>query len=488
MQKTDETAFLPATALAAAIRNRELGSRELLEHYLQRVERFNHDINAIVTLDIERARRRADLADAAIARGESWGPLHGVPMTVKDAYETEGIRTTAGATPFSAYVPSSNAAAVQRLLGAGAVIFGKTNVPTFSMDVQTYNPIFGTTNNPWDLSRSPGGSSGGAAAALAAGLSALELGSDLAGSIRLPAHYCGVYGHKPSHGLVSLRGHIPGPPGTLSEPDIAVAGPLARAPEDLALALDILAGPEVERAAAWSLRLPPPRRERLREFRVAAWFDAEECPIGSEVRTCYQELLAALRAEGVTVDENARPAFGFAHAHRTFVSLLLSATSPGVPAEQFRWMAAQAEQLAEDDHGPGAGFLRGTTLRHRDWLSINEARLRLRAAWADFFRNYDVLLCPVAPGAALAHDHSEPMHARTILIDGKPQSYLRTMDWAGVIGVAHLPATVAPVGQTPGGLPVGIQIVGPYLEDRTPIAFAQRLAEAVGGFRMPRGY
>jgi amidase len=484
----DDIAFRSASALASAIRNKELGSRELLEHYLERIGRFNPRINAVVTLDVERARARADQADAAIERGENWGPLHGVPMTVKDLFETEGLRTTAGAPPLSNHVPTANAASVQRLIDAGAVVFGKTNVSMFGADMQAYNPIFGTTNNPWDLTRTPGGSSGGAAAALAAGLTSLEVGSDLAASIRIPAHYCGVYGHKPSHGVVSLRGHIPGPPGSLTEADIAVAGPMARSAEDLALALDILVGASADRAVAWQIKLPPPRRAALREYRVAAWFDEADCPIDHDVMARYQLVVETLRRNGVTVDENARPAFSFAHAHRTFVSLLLSLKSPGMPPEEFRHLALQADRLAEEDDSIGAGFIRGTTLRHRDWVMINEARLRLRAAWSDFFRDHDVLLCPVTPTVAIAHDHSEPLMHRLIQVNGKPQAYLSTIAWGGVVGVAHLPATVAPVGSTPAGLPVGIQIVGPYLEDHTPIAFAGQLAEVLGGFRAPPGY
>src|SRR6266849_1336134 len=255
-----------ATALAAALRRREIGCQELLDRYLERVARLNPALNAIVTLDAERARAAAERADRELASG----PLHGLPMTVKDTFETAGLRTTAGAPVLADYVPASDASAVARLRAAGALIFGKTNTPTFAADAQTYNPVFGTTNNPWDRARSPGGSSGGSAVAMAAGLSALELGSDIGGSIRNPAHYCGVYGHKPTHGIVPGRGHIPGPPGTLAEVDIGVVGPLARSADDLDLALSVLAGPAEDRGRAWLLELPPPRRGSLREYHVAA--------------------------------------------------------------------------------------------------------------------------------------------------------------------------------------------------------------------------
>jgi amidase len=483
-----ELAFESATALTAAIRSRQIGSRELLENYLRRIERLNPKINAVVTLDVERARRRADAADAALARGESWGALHGLPITIKDSIETAGIRTTSGAPVHAEHVPAKDAVAVERLIAAGAVVFGKTNLPTFAMDVQSYNPIFGTTNNPWDVARSPGGSSGGAAAAIAAGLTGLELGSDIGGSIRNPAHFCGVYGHKPSHGIVPQRGHIPGPPGTLSQADIAVLGPLGRSGEDLELALDILAGPAADRAVAWRLALPPARRTSLREYRIAAWLDDPACSIDAALREPYEATVAALRRAGARVDEEARPGLEFADAYRTFLQLLWGETSPGLPREVFEGLVETAAQLPPDDDSELARVARFNTQRHRDWLSANEKRERLRAQWADFFRDYDVLLCPVTPTAANLHDHSEPFLARTITVNGRSRSYLHQIAWAGVIGMALLPVSVAPVARTASGLPIGLQIVGPYLEDRTPIDFARRLAEVAGGFDNPPGY
>lgn len=483
-----DIAFRSARQLADAIRTKETSSRELLDHYLDRIQRLNPAINAVVTLDVERARRRADAADAALMRGEVWGPLHGVPMTIKDAYETAGIRSTGGAEMFAEHVPGTDAIAVSRLIGAGAVVFGKTNLPVLSMDVQSYNPVFGTTNNPWDTARAPGGSSGGAAAALAAGLTALELGSDIAGSIRTPAHYCGVYGHKPTYGIVPLRGHIPGPPGTLSDADIGVAGPLARSADDLMLALDILAGPDTERATAWQLALPPPRRASLREYRVAAWLDDPACPIDNDLLQRYHAVVDALRRAGVTVDETARPGFDFAEAFYRFLILLSAATSAGIPPDHFPRWVEMAQGFAEDDRSQLAGFLRGSTQRHRDWIVSNEMRERMRAQWATLFTDYDVLLCPITPSAAILHDHSEPTVNRTIPVNGTPRPYHDQLAWAGVVGMAYLPATVAPVGVTPAGLPVGIQIVGPYLEDRTPLAFARHLADVIGGFAPPAGY
>jgi amidase len=484
----DEIAFETAVRLAAAIRTKRIGSRELLEHYVQRVERLNPRINAVVTVELDRARRRADAADAALARGEVWGPLHGVPMTIKDSFETAGLRTTAGAKELAQHVPADDATAVRRLIGAGAVVFGKTNLPVYAMDVQSYNPVFGTTNNPWDVARSPGGSSGGAAAALAAGLTGLELGSDIGGSIRNPAHFCGVYGHKPSFGLVPCRGHIPGPPGTLSEADIAVAGPLGRGADDLVLGMDVLAGPDAAQAVAWRLELPPPRATTLRGFRVAVWADDPACPVDDTVQVRLRATADALQRAGASVDEMARPSLSFADAYRVYLQLLWAATSPGVPRDVYETLLGMSTQLPADADDANANFARFVTQRHRDWLPAHEKRQRLRRAWAEFFRDFDVLLCPITPTAAIVHDQSQPYMNRTITVNGQPRPYLDQIAWAGLTGMVYLPATVAPVGRTAGGLPVGVQIVGPYLEDRTTIEFARCLVEVIGGFEVPPGF
>lgn len=483
-----DIAFRSALELVIAIRNREISSRELLEHYLKRIERYNPAINAIVTLDVERARQQAEDADAALARGDNLGPLHGLPITIKDTIETAGLRTTAGAPIHSAHVPMHDAPAVARLKAAGAIVFGKTNTPVFAMDGQSYNPIFGTTNNPWDLTRSPGGSSGGSAAALAAGLTGLEIGSDIGGSIRNPAHFCGVYGHKPTYDIIPLRGHIPGPPGSLSGADIAVLGPLARGAKDLSLALSLLAGPDQEDGLAWRLELPSPRRGALRDYRVAAWLDDPACPIDAEVRNRLEATVEALRKEGVKVDEQARPALQFADALRTYLRLLWAATSPGLPPEMFQSLVDMASQLPWEDDSYPAQLAHGTTQLHRDWLLLNEKRAHYRVRWAEFFRNYDVLFCPITPTAAIPHDHSEPMMARTLQVNGQLRPYLDIVAWAGVIGMAYLPVTMAPVGRTSQGLPVGVQVVGPYLADRTTIDFARRLTDVIGGFEAPPGY
>ena len=485
----DDLAFRGAAELADAIRTRKVSSRELLDHYLARIDEINPSLNAVVTLDTERARKRADDADHALARGESWGPLHGLPITVKDVFETAGIRTTAGAPAFSAHVPKADAIAVARFQAAGAVLIGKTNTPMFAGDGQSYNAIFGTTNNPWDLARSPGGSSGGSAAAIAAGLSALELGSDIGGSIRSPAHCCGVYGIKPTYGIVPLRGHIPPMPGTIAEVDIAVAGPIARSADDLDLALDVLAGPSDERKIAWRFELPAPRRKSLREYRVAAWLDDPLFPVDRDVRTCLEAAADALRRAGVKVDDRARPKIDFANVDIIYNRLVLPLLGGFLPPEQFNAMAKLADSAPADSTDVAVFEARAYTLRHRDWITVNEAREHLRVRWAEFFRDYDVLLCPVMCVAAIEHDHSEPIDKRTLTINGVERSYWSAiLPWARLSGTAYLPATAAPIGRTATGLPVGVQIVGPYLEDRTTIDFARKLADVIGGYERPPGY
>lgn len=482
----DEIAFRPAVALARALRARELGCRELLDHYVRRVERLNPRLNAVVTLDLERARRDADAADAALARGELRGPLHGLPMTVKDCFETAGLRSTCGVPELADHVPPADATAVARLRAAGAVVFGKTNTPAWTLDVQTTNDVFGTTNNPWDVTRAPGGSSGGSAAAVAAGLTAVELGSDIGGSIRNPSHHCGVYGHKSTWGIVPTRGHLPPPPGRIAERDLNVVGPLARSADDLALVLDAIAGPDGGDAVGWRLALPPPRRAALRDYRVGAWLDDPACPVDDAVRARLDAVVEALAKAGARV-ESVRPV-DFATAWVDYLSLLLPITASSAPDAVIATLAEQAATLAPDDESPPARLARFATIRHRDWLEAHERRERLRARWAEVFRDLDVVLCPVSPVAAIVHDHDGDVFTRTIRVNGAERPYVDQVAWAGVIGMALLPATVAPAGPTAHGLPVGVQIVGPHLEDRTPIDVARRLADVVGGYAPPPGF
>ena len=478
-----EPAFQSAAALVAEIRERRIGCLELLEHFIARVERFNPDLNAIVACDFERARARAREADAALARGEVWGPLHGLPMTVKDSYDVAGLPTTWGVPELRDNVVKTNAVAVDRLLAAGAVIFGKTNIPYNLADFQSYNDIYGTTNNPWDLERVPGGSSGGAAAALAAGLTGLETGSDIGGSIRNPAHYCGVYGHKTTWGVLPLRGHAK--PGVLAPADISVIGPLARDAGDLALAVDVMAGPDRIEANGWKLELPKPEGRGPGDWRIAVWADDDFCRVDHAVRDAVLRAADAFRAAGASVDYEARPGFDPAEAEDVYMGLLQSALSARHSDEEFRSSLERIERLGDEDT-PRARRLRAGAMHHRDWILTHERRTRLRWAWREFFDGFDALLCPIACIPAFPHDQQRDMDARRITVNGESRAYWDQLFWAGLTGVALLPATVAPAASE--GLPIGVQIVGPEGGDYTTIEIARQLGDLVGGFRPPPGY
>jgi amidase len=483
-----EPALRSATALAAAIRTREIGCRELLEHYLARVERHNPALNAIIVTDLKGARQRADAADSALARGETWGLLHGLPMTVKESFDFVGMPTTWGLTELKDNLPPANALAVDRLLAAGAVIFGKTNVPVLLADSQSYNPVYGTTNNPWDPSLTPGGSSGGAAAALASGLTGLEIGSDIGGSIRNPAHYCGIWGHKPTWGIAPPRGQSL--PGIVSASDISVIGPLARSAEDLALALDIIAGPDPIEAAGWRLELAEPRGNALSDYRIAVMLDDPNCEVDREVQDLLQRLVDFLAGQGVRVSDRARPDINTAELHAVYIKLLRAATSRRLTQEIFQSHVEIARGLDPADQSYFARMMRANTLSHRDWLAGNEERHRLRLKWAEFFRDYDLLLCPVTAGAAYPHDHDHEGERwkRMIQINGKPAPTINDLFWAGLCGLVYLPATVAPAGLTTKGLPVGVQIIGPQYGDKSCIAFAGLLERAYRGFVAPPNF
>jgi amidase len=478
--------FRSAKQLAAAIRTKKIGCRELLDLYLARVEKYDRALNAVVVRDFERARRRARAADRALAAGQTWGPLHGVPMTIKESYDVAGLPTTWGVPAFRDRIAVTNATVVDRMLGAGVVLFGKTNVPLYLADWQSFNAIYGTTNNPWDVTRSPGGSSGGSATALAAGLTALEAGSDIGSSIRNPAHFCGVFGHKPTWGIVPRRGQAL--PWQTAPVDIDVVGPLARSADDLALALSVMAGPDDIEAAGWQLRLRPPRQKRLRDFKVALMLDTPENPVDRDVQDRLQALGEFLGRQKVRVDDRARPAIDTVEAFRVYTMLLRAATSDRQSDADFEGNVALARSLAPGDESYYARATRAAVLSHREWLGANEARHRMRLAWAEFFTRYDLLLCPAAGTAAFPHDQRGERHERTLLVNGRRVPVTDHLFWAGYSGVSLLPSTVAPCGLTPGGLPVGVQIIAPQYGDLTSLAFARLLEREFQPFVPPPGY
>lgn len=478
--------FRSATALARALRRRQIGCLELLDLHLDRVERHNPALNALIAFDIDTARRRALAADRALARGEHWGPLHGLPVTVKESFDVTGLATHWGDPGFADSIAASDALAVRRLRDAGAIVFAKSNVPLHLADWQTFNAIHGTTVNPWDASRTPGGSSGGAAAALAAGLTTLETGSDIGASIRNPAHYCGVYGHKPTWGVCSPRGQALA--GNVSPTDIAVIGPMARSAEDLALALDVIGGPDDIDARGWQLRLARARKRKLSEYRVAMVFDDAVAPVDEAVQIRLRAVASALRRAGAKVSTRARPAIDSGSAYRNYIALLRAATSRGMSDAGFAANRRALARLAPDRDDYQAQMIRAQAMSHRDWLRLNEERHRMRLAWDDFFGGHDLLLCPAAATTAFAHDQRGARWQRMVSVNGQPQPSTTQMFWAGWSGNFYLPSTVAPAGLAGDGLPVGVQIVGPQYADHDCIRFAGLLAREIGGFQPPPGH
>ena len=476
--------FQSATQIARQIADGSLGAREALEHFLDRVDRLNPRINAVILEDRPAARQRADAADAARASGQALGPLHGVPMTVKESYDLAGHPSTWGIPELRDHIASEDALAVQRLAAAGANVFGKTNVPIRLADFQSYNAVYGSTDNPWQQGRTPGGSSGGSAAALAAGLTGLEIGSDIGGSIRNPAHFCGVFGHKGTWDLMPMRGHALG--GVLTPTDISVIGPLARSALDLETALRLMAPSDVIAARGLTLTLPA-LGQATPALRIAVWRDDAMCPVSAAVRARVEAVAAALAGPGAQVDDAARPAFSAEHSHQTYMALLHSAMSARTPDAEFAGLVAKADALAPADQGPAALVLRAQTMRARDWQRLNEARTQIRWAWHRFFERFDFVIAPVMSTTAFAHDH-RPFGQRSITVDGVAQPYFSQIFWAGLAGVAYLPATVIPGGCGPDGLPIGVQIIGPAYGDLRTIQLAQRL-EALGfDFKPPPGW
>lgn len=473
-------AFKSASELRHLLRAKKVSARDLLEEYFARIDRFDDALNAIVWQNRAQARKDADAINPDDPR-----PLAGIPMTVKEAFDLSGSPTTLGVPEMRGNIAKNDSVVVSRLREAGANVFGKSNVPLGLSDLQSYNDIYGQTNNPWNLARTPGGSSGGSAAALAGGLTALEMGSDGGGSIRNPAHYCGVFGHKPTWSLVPTRGHGQ-PPGVLIEPDIGVVGPLARSAADLDLALDTVARPDVL-ASAVRYSLPTLDGRGLKDLRVAVWKTDKMSPVGSDALAAVDAVTQACKDAGAKVDETARPAVSSAESNSIYLRLMWSFTGAIVPEPQFDQLRAQAQALTADDQSAAAAMLRAQVLHHRDYVALINERERLRWAWHDFFKRYDIVIAPIAAGAAFPHDHS-PMERRTVLVDEKPRRYFDPLFWGGVFGVAYLPATAIPVTRNAEGLPLGVQIVGPAYGDRITIGVARLLEDVGFRFVPPPGY
>jgi amidase len=450
----------PLTALLAALQSGAASAAELVDDAVARIERLDPPLNAVVVRDVDRARAAARLADEARARGET-RPLLGVPLTVKEAIDVAGLPTTWGQ-PGASTPAAHDAVLVARLKAAGAIVLGKTNVATMLADWQTANPVYGVTSNPWDRTRTPGGSSGGAAAALAAGMTPLEFGSDLAGSLRIPASFCGVCAHRPSAGLVPTRGFAPpgAPRDDIAPPvDQAVLGPMARSAADLALALDVIAGPDADDAVAWRLQLPPPRATALRDFRVLVVDTHPLVPTAASIRGALDGLADELARAGCTVGRSDPELPDFREVTTLFTTLLSAFMGVDAP-----------------EGGPSTS--------HRDWVQADRRRYALAARWRRLFARWDVVLTPTAPTTAFPHD-ARPFDQRTLDVDGQAVPYRLLPLWTALPTPTGHPATTMPIGRDANGLPIGVQVIGPRLEDRTPIAFAGMVEALRGEFGSP---
>lgn len=470
-----------------------LTSEALTTALLERIREHNPTINAVVTLDEQKALANARRADEERAASSVRGPLHGLPLTLKDTWEVAGMTCTAGAPPLKDHKPNRHADVVQRLEDAGAIILGKTNVPIYATDLQSYNKLFGVTNNPHNLAHTPGGSSGGAAAALAAGMTPLEVGSDLAGSIRTPAHFCGVFGHKPTRSLVSFRGHIPGPPGTQSRPDLVEGGPMARSAGDLELLMSVIAGPRPAEERSWSLAMAPSELNNLDQARVGLWLEDPLCPIEQELTEGYQNLGNALSERGALVTEARHPLLSLEHILPVYFNLLgalLSTSLKPAQRRQMKWIARLEPWLKF--LGPMTPFIgeygRGVNQPVYQWMAWSEMREKMRAEIESLFQDVDVLLTPVTPTTAIRHDHSHPVFKRRITVAGQPRAYMDQFCWIAFATLLGLPATSVPIGRTREGLPFNVQVIGAPGMDLTTIGFAGLLEEAgLAGFLRPEG-
>lgn len=451
--------YASTTELAAAIRAKNVSAVEVLDAHLDQIEKHNPTLNAVVTLDAEGARARAREADDARARGENWGPLHGVPFVMKDAFATRGMRSTIGFPPFD-FVPQTDSTVAARLKAAGGILAGKTNVPTLLADYQANNPIFGRTNNPWDTSRTPGGSSGGAAAAVASGMTPFDVGTDLSGSVRIPAHFCGIYGLKPTEHRVPLTGAVPDP---FESPQpvrvMSTIGPLARTVDDLALLYQIIAGPDGQDTDVPPMPLGESRETPLAGLRIAVAPTFPGVPVAQEISDAVTRLAGELAQLGATIGESPLPDVDFGHDLRQAGDLIAMMTG--------------AFQSSDEPPTPLAQYLNALHLRDQ---SI--------AAWEEFFEEWDALLCP--PAMIAAFPHCDP--GSSLKVGNQETSYWMVSAHTTIFNYTGHPAIVMPYASDRNGLPIGVQLVGKRWDESRLLAMASAIAPTTGGFRQPPGF
>lgn len=475
--------YAPVWQVADAFRRRETCAVDLLATCRKAFERDNPYFNAIVISDFDRALATAQERDHEARAGHFRSPLHGIPYTIKESFDVAGWPTTSGSPAYRETIASAHADVVRYLNDAGAVLIGKTNVPIYLRDWQTYNEVYGTTRNPRDPSLTPGGSSGGSAAAVCAGMSFFDVGSDIGSSIRNPAHFCGIFSHKSSHGIVSLKGHGVG--GGLAYPDINVAGPLARSARDLELVLDAIARPAGDMANAYRLDLPASNVQDLKSVRFGMLLTHPVADVDAPVQRCLAALGHRLERDGCSVTWDAKPSLDASELMRTYILMLRASTSAYLGDTAFNAALQAAGRAQEHDLSYAALQYAGTVLRHRDWLALQKAREAFAEAWRELFTRIDVLLCPAAATAAFPLDETGEPWQRTLPVNGQAQPMTTQLFWAGHSGLCGLPSTVAPAGLTENGLPVGVQIVAPMYHDRRALRVAALLEDAGYGFVPP---
>jgi amidase len=474
--------YSTATDMLTALRQRTISSRELVEMHLQRIAELDRALNSVPVLCADRALEAAAQTDAAIARGQD-APLLGLPMTLKESTQVAGLPQSAGVEAAKDFKPATDGPIARAVFDAGACLLGKTNIPEGCADCQADSPVYGRTNNPWDPTRTPGGSTGGGGAALAAGLTPLEIGSDSGGSIRLPAAYCGVHGHRPSETAISRAGMGP----TVDLPSVGhllgVQGPLARSALDLELLFDVIAGPELGEDTAWKLSLPPARHSRLQDFRVAVmppfpWVKASDEMLGK-----VEELASFLSQRGARVAQ-AMPAMNLEQYFGDYLRLLAVQMSAWRDADFRERVVRRHEALGVSASRFGGGRMQMTAVDYVEFLYVREVR---RARWREFFTEWDVLIGPMALDVAFEH-RTDPIDQRMLNIDGVDVKYWMNLTYPMWATHTGQPSTAFPAGLSSSGLPLGLQAIGPYLEDRTTLRFAQLLEREWQGFVPPPRY
>jgi len=474
--------YQPALTMAELIANGEVSAVELLEAHFARVDAMNPKVNAVIWQDREQAVGQARACDTERANGKSRGPLHGVPVTVKESFDLVGSPTTWGHPPWKDNIRTINSDAVQRYRDAGAIIYGKTNVPLQLVEWQSFNEIYGTTSNPWDLTRTPGGSSGGAAAALATGMSALEMGSDIGSSIRNPAHYCGVFGLKPTWNVVSMQGHLP--EGWFGDIDIGAGGPMARSATDLEMAFRVLAGPSRFDASCWQTALPQDNRTRLSEFRIAVMAGDDASPVDTEYMAAIEKFANNLELAGATVYRDRLPKIDSESHFTTYLKLLGAALSFGASDDDIARLLNDVSNKAPEIQRVAGNRYAGMAMRHKEWLTVDNERRINRMAFDVFFENIDIIISPVCASAAFEKDEVGPRYERYIEVNNAPQLEVLQLFWSGYSGVAGLPSVVGPMDKT-GHLPVGYQAIAGHGKDFTALAFAKCAEREISGFTAP---